>query len=154
MLDVSKDVDNADEKKEPSIPCFRCGICCSRYQVGMSPAEAQRIADELGISWEKFIEGYTDRRWPGTKSFLLCQSRGTCVFLKSDEGSNNTSCLIHPFRPSSCREWTASQYRPECQEGLYKYWGIKVNPGGKLQGTKVRMQRFQSFLRSLDNKQI
>jgi Fe-S-cluster containining protein len=148
MLDILKDTDGIREQKEPLIECFRCGICCSRYQVRLSLVEARRIANELVISWEKFLEKYTDHHWPGTRSFLLTQSHGTCIFLKQGKAGKSTSCLIHQFRPSSCREWKPSQYRPECKEGLDKYWGLKVSPEGKLQGNKVNIKRFQAFFKS------
>ena len=32
---------------EPLIACFRCGICCTEYQVNLSLTEGQRIADRL-----------------------------------------------------------------------------------------------------------
>lgn len=150
MSDVLKDTDGNGKQEESSIPCFRCGVCCSRYQVRMSLIEAHRIADELGVSWDEFVERYTDRYWPGTESFLLRHSNGACIFLKPDEDSNIASCLIHPFRPSSCREWNSSQYHPECQEGLNKYWGLKISPEGNLQDTNDRIKRFQSFWKSLE----
>jgi hypothetical protein len=34
---------------ESLIACFRCGICCTEYQVNLSLAEGQRIADRLGL---------------------------------------------------------------------------------------------------------
>lgn len=144
-----KDTDGDGEQEEPLIPCFRCGICCIKFQARMNLVESKHIADKLGISWDEFTDRYLDPRWPGAESFLLNQSNGACVFLEHDEGSNISSCLIHPFRPTSCREWMPSQYHPECQEGLDKCWGLKVSSEGKLQGTEDRIQRFQSFWESL-----
>ena len=34
---------------EPFMACFRCGICCTVYQVNIGLAEGQRIADGLGL---------------------------------------------------------------------------------------------------------
>ena len=149
MLNMLKDNDGASEQEETLIPCFRCGICCTRYQARLSLTEARRINEELEISWEEFVEGYTDLNWPGTESFLIRHSTGACIFLKHEEGSSVAICLIHPFRPSSCRDWNPSQYRPECQEGLNNYWGLKISPAGKFQGAQHKIQRFQSFLESL-----
>ena len=138
-----------DEQGEHFIPCFRCGVCCTRLQVRLSLVEARRIADELGIAWGEFIERYTDHSWPGATSFLLRQVNGACIFLEHQEGGNKASCLIHRFKPSSCREWTPSLYRRECREGLAKYWGLMVSPSGQLQGTGERIKRFQSYVESL-----
>ena len=43
---------------EPLIACFRCGICCTEYQVNLSLAEGQRIAGRLGLVWEEFLNRY------------------------------------------------------------------------------------------------
>ncbi len=69
------------EPKELSIPCFRCGVCCTRYQVRLSLVEARQIADELGFDWDEWLDRYVDQRWPGTDSFLLRHCNGACVFL-------------------------------------------------------------------------
>ncbi len=86
---------------EPLIACFRCGICCTEYQVNLSVAEGQRIADRLGLVWEEFLNRYVDKSWPGIKNFLLRKRNGACVFLERIEGSKVTRCRIHAFRPSS-----------------------------------------------------
>ena len=132
--------------------CFRCGICCRRYQVRLSLTEARRIAHELGMSWDDFASQYLDKRWPGTKSLLLRQSHGACPFLEQEEDSAIASCRIHAFRPSSCREWAPGVHRPECQQGLAQYWGLRVDAQGKLKGTALKQQRFQAFLESLDSQ--
>lgn len=137
------------KQRGPFLPCFRCGVCCTKYQVRLSLVEARRIADGLGVGWEEFLGRYVDRRWPGAESFLLRRRDGACVFLEGEEDSNKTSCLIHPFKPSACREWTSSLYRRECREGLAKRWELTVSPWGTFQGTEERIQRFQSFLESL-----
>jgi Fe-S-cluster containining protein len=146
MLKVT---DNSNEQEESSIECFRCGICCSRYQVRLNQIEAKRIASELGIPWKEFITNYTDRRWPGAESFLLRHNHGACIFLSPDKVAEITTCLIYPFRPSSCQKWRPSQYRTECQEGLHKYWGLNISPDGKLKGNITSIRRFQTFLKSL-----
>lgn len=149
MLAVIDDADVSSSQEEPLLPCFRCGICCTRYQVRLSLVEARCISDEMEIGWDEFREAYLDPRWPGAESFLLRQANGACVFFEQSKDGHVATCLIHPFRPSSCRDWTASQYRRECQEGLDKYWGLKVSDEGKLQGTRGKILEFQSFLESL-----
>ncbi len=112
--------------KQLSIPCFRCGVCCTRYQVRLSLVEARQIADELGFDWDKWIDGYVDQRWPGTDSFLLRHCNGACVFLERIEAGNMTRCLIQSFKPSACREWKPSLYRRDCQEGLIKQGKLRI----------------------------
>jgi len=117
---VIKVNERGGETKELSIPCFRCGVCCTRYQVRLSLVEARQIADELGFDWDEWLDRYVDQRWPGTDSFLLRHCNGACVFLERIEARNVTRCLIQSFKPSACREWTPSLYRRDCQEGLIK----------------------------------
>ena len=106
--------------KELSIPCFRCGVCCTRYQVCLGLVEARQIADELGLDWDEWLDLYVDRRWPGTDSFLLNHRNGACIFLEQTEARNLTRCLIQSFKPSACREWMPSLYRRDCQDGLIR----------------------------------
>ena len=47
----------------PLIPCFRCGVCCTRYQVRLSLVEARRIADQL-IFWAALAQGTSRYRIP------------------------------------------------------------------------------------------
>jgi hypothetical protein len=44
--------ERGSEPKELPIPCFRCGVCCTRYQVRLSLVETKQIADELGFDWD------------------------------------------------------------------------------------------------------
>lgn len=132
---------------EFSLPCFRCGVCCTRYQVLLSQMEARRIADGLGLAGTEFRDRYADPRWSGT-DFLLRQENGACVFLRYEE-SNRTSCLIQAFKPASCQEWGASLSREECREGLSQHWGLAVSPSGRLEGSQGAREHFQTFLESL-----
>jgi Fe-S-cluster containining protein len=137
------------EQADPLILCFRCGICCAGYQVNLSLAEGRRIAGGLGLTWGKFLERYLDNRWPGVKNFLLHQRNGMCVFLEQIERSKVTRCMIHDIRPSACAEWMPSLYRKECQQGLTKYWGLRVEPSGQLDGSKQKVRKFRALLESL-----
>ena len=133
----------------PLIECFRCGICCTKYQVNLSLAEGQRIADELGFVWEEFLSRYVDKSWPGIKNFLLRKRNGACVFLERIEDSNVTHCLIYHIRPSSCIDWAPSLCRRECQKGLTSYWGLAVNLSGHLEGSTQKVREFCALLKSL-----
>jgi len=134
---------------EPLIACFRCGICCTEYQVNLSLTEGQRIADRLELVWEEFLNRYVDKSWPGIKNFLLRKRNGACVFLERIEGSKVTRCRIHAFRPSSCMDWVPSLYRRECQKGLANYWGLAVGLSGQLEGSTQKVREFCDLLESL-----
>ena len=101
----------------PPIECFRCGICCTRYQPQLSSEEAATIAKGLGMSTEDFLARYAQFTNVG---YLLRNSEKGCVFLSWEEDGARASCSIYPFRPEACRHWIASLSRHECQEGLTK----------------------------------
>ena len=134
---------------EAPIVCFRCGACCIRYQVCLTPVEARRIADDLRLPLMLFLERYVDHHWYGLESFLLRQHDGACVFLEHTEDNKKTKCLIHSMKPAACREWTPSLYRRECREGLVKYWQLTVSPSGQLEGAEEKLGDFHSFIESL-----
>jgi len=144
-LDLSESI----VQVEPSMACFRCGICCTVYQVNIGLAEGQRIADGLELVWDEFLNRYIDKSWPGTTNFLLRKRNGACVFLERIEDSKVTRCLIHPIRPSSCIDWVPGLCRRECQRGLAKYWGLAVSPSGQLEGSTQKVREFCYLLESL-----
>ncbi|RJQ38188.1 MAG: YkgJ family cysteine cluster protein [Dehalococcoidia bacterium] len=130
--------------------CFRCGVCCVKYQAILTLNEAQGIANYLEISLDIFINKYIDHSWPGTDALLISQRDGGCVFLEQDKINNNaTACLIQRVKPSICRQWNAGVYRKECQDGLFKYWKIRVSHTGLLEGDEERLRDFHSFVASL-----
>jgi len=137
------------EPGDPFILCFRCGLCCIGHRVRLRLVEARRIADGLRIAWHQLEDKYVDQHWPGAESFFLRQSQGRCIFLKQEERGYKASCLIHPFKPLSCREWMPSLFRRECQAGLANYWGLSVSPRGQLQGPDKKLRDFLFFLESL-----
>ena len=146
---MASDLTQYSEETESIIRCFRCGICCTVYQVRMELPEAQQIAENLGLSWHDFLSTYTDKSWPGVESLLICHHNGACVFLECSETSKMTMCQIHAFRPSSCRNWEASIQQPECQKGLLKDWNLTVSTSGRLEGSDSDLQSFYEFLGSL-----
>ena len=143
------DLIEGKEKVESPIACFRCGICCTEYQVNFSLAEGQRIADRFGLVWGEFLNRYVDKSWPGINNFLLRKRNGACVFLKRIRGSKVTRCRIHAFRPSSCIDWEPGLYHRECQKGLADYWGLTVNLSGQLEGSSQNAREFYDLLESL-----
>lgn len=140
----------SSRKSAFSIACLRCGECCTRYQVRMDAAEAARIAGDMGISLERFIEIYTDSRWPGRRSLLLRHHEGRCIFL--DMGSRDlgtAACIIHPFKPSSCREWDSSLGNPECRVGLMKISGVFTGQSSEVISPEEGLELFQAHLDAL-----
>ena len=141
--------DHYCEQASTVIPCFRCGISCTRHQVRLDMIEAKRIADGSGLALEIFADTYLDQHHPEARSFLIRQRDGACVFLKRVKADKRANCLIHSFKPSACREWTPSLYRRECPEGLVRHWGVTVNSSGQLHGPEEATQAFRLFLESL-----
>ena len=101
----------------PPIECFRCGICCTRYQPPIEPEEVETIARGLGLSPDDFLSEYVQITVAG---YLLRRTEKGCVFLDWEEAEVTANCRIHPFRPEACRNWVPSLSRRECQEGLMR----------------------------------
>ncbi len=99
------------------IDCFRCGICCQRYQPGVGQEEIETIAATLGIGKEEFISRYVQQA-PVKEGFLLRRSERGCLFLSRDEVDGRARCAIYQVRPKACRDWAASLLRQECRQGL------------------------------------
>jgi len=104
--------------EQTPIPCFRCGICCTRYQPPLTAEDIDNIASALGISRSKCLSKYAVKV-PIKEGYLLKHTEKGCVFLAWDE-DGKARCTIHPSRPKACREWTPSLSKPECLEGLAK----------------------------------
>lgn len=140
-------VDESVPKRE-AISCFRCGVCCMKYSPRVTAAEAEHIAESLGVSLEAFLERYVDDSWFEPGFYLLDTQDSTCIFLAESEDVRMKSCRIHSIRPQSCREWQPGLDRKECLEGLQKLWGLMVDSSGRLQGSEEKIQEFWSVLKS------
>src|SRR5207237_9457141 len=67
-----------------TIPCFRCGVCCRRWQPLLSRLEAGRLASFLGLATAELLDRYT-RPYPlDDDAFMLNERDGGCVFLRFD----------------------------------------------------------------------
>ena len=119
------------------------------YQPRLDLSESRSIADALGLGLYDFLKKYADKRWPGSESFLLRKSRGACIFLKRMLDRKQAVCIIHPSRPSACRDWMPGMHQRECCEGLSKYWGLVVSASGEIMGNSRRIQQFRRFQESL-----
>jgi Fe-S-cluster containining protein len=131
--------------------CFRCGTCCSRYQPRLSLNEAHNLADKLKVSWEDFLEQYTDRRWPGTQSFLIRAHNDACLFLQTPANKKQRLCLIHLYKPACCREWQSGLDHPECRQGLFDIWRLIVDSTGHLCGSPENVQEFEVYVNTLSS---
>ena len=140
---------NGTHQTETESTCFRCGVCCIKYQGIVTITEARQIADIFKISLETFHDRYVDEAWPDPENFLLAIYQGACVFLNQRQDSKVTSCQIHTIRPQVCQEWLPGWHRSECREGLSRCWGLTVSPSGKLQGSRQKIRDFNAFLESL-----
>jgi Fe-S-cluster containining protein len=141
-----------DEKGEPAFPCFRCGICCSGYQIYMNRAEAQILAKNIGVTWQVFIDCYLDPRWPGTETLVVRHNAGKCPFLDQPADSIFGLCRIHEFKPFCCHQWQASLDRKECRQGLSRYWNLSVGENGELEGSPEDILCFQTLIESLSEE--
>jgi Fe-S-cluster containining protein len=129
--------------------CFRCGECCSRYQVLLDKEEEIRLSEYLDMPLGEFIGKYTDPRWPGIDRYLIKQISGKCVFLKSK--GNEFLCSIHEVKPRPCQEWSPGLSRIECRSGLRKCWNVIAADDGKtISGSVYDVEAFQKFLDSLE----
>jgi Fe-S-cluster containining protein len=133
-----------------TIPCFRCGTCCSRFQARIDISEAHRICHEIGLNLDRFVAEFTDTRWPGTKSFLIKHINGECIFLRSSDNPRQFLCSIHEFKPICCLDWKPGVDLNECKEGLSKRWSLEADTTGGLRGTQESVQLFSQYVHSLD----
>ena len=147
--------DGVTESRYPSAQtktlreCFRCGVCCMKYQAPLNSVEAKYIADYLGLSLEVFLDRFTNHRWLVGPDSLLCHVNGACVFLNREQEGKLNNCRIHPVRPKACRDWQPGIDRQECRDGLARCWQLSVNSAGQLEGSKEKLNEFQSFFKSL-----
>lgn len=142
-------MDGKISNTEIDFPCFRCGVCCTCYQVYIKLPEAKELAANLKLSLGEFLNSYTDPHWPGKETFLIRHQNGACIFLKRTQGGKVTQCSIHAFRPQDCRNWIPKIDKPECQKGL-SAWGLQVSSTGELSGATENLKRFSLLLESLN----
>ncbi len=137
----------------PSIPCFRCGLCCTRYQPPLTGEEAESIAGALGMTLDVFMDRYVDDSWFEPGVFLLDSDSDACVFLEPASEGGVSSCRIHSLRPQACRDWAPGLHQKECLEALSQDWGLTASPAGKLLGSKEDLRKFRAFVQSLARAQ-
>ena len=116
-----------------------------KYSPKATAAEAEHIADSLGVSLETFLERYVDDSWFEPGFYLLDTHDDACIFLTETGDKRIYSCCIHSVRPQVCREWQPGLERKECLEGLNKCWGLTVDAAGRLQGSEDMVKEFRAL---------
>jgi Fe-S-cluster containining protein len=107
--------ENNGAQEAGAMPCRRCGVCCTRHQAHVGPADIERISGFLGIvpgNWGKL---YNDARWNFGEDSLIRQVNGACTFLKYENGL--ACCTIHEVRPACCADWQPDPDKKECRAG-------------------------------------
>ncbi len=106
---------------EAAIPCFRCGVCCEKWQPLLGPDALRQVAASLGLTLRTFNRRYT-RPYPLRRGWRQFKATPTgCVFL--DVSAGRAACTIHPHRPQVCRDWHAGLEKRECLVGLQALGG-------------------------------
>lgn len=146
---VSQDSPGGAVPAGTPIACFRCGLCCMRYQPPVTTAEAESIAGALGLELDVFLDRYVDDSWFEPGRFLLDTDSGACIFLGDTQDGRTRTCRIHPLRPRACRDWQPGLHQKECLEALERDWGLTASPSGKLIGPRASLSRFRAFATSL-----
>ncbi|MEK6979078.1 MAG: YkgJ family cysteine cluster protein [Candidatus Micrarchaeota archaeon] len=95
--------------------CLRCGNCCTRFGVCVTPFDIERIKKETGLKPEEFLDIVPDfpnreRKEPAIlidgKPFILVLKRKRkqdeiCNFYSED----GQGCMIYDSRPMLCRTY-------------------------------------------------
>lgn len=114
-------------KENQSFECLRCGDCCKWHgYVRLSPDEADRIAESLGLEKRDFVDKMTYVT-PDRKSLSLNENEdGSCIFFSV----NPPGCEIYENRPSQCRDfptrWKSRSEKFRCRtEILHRTEGMQ-----------------------------
>lgn len=94
------------ELKLEHFECKRCGNCCRGDGfVKITPVDARRIANFLNITLPEFYRIYTVKFYNVT--WLKDKLNKDCIFLE------NNLCLIHPAKPTQCRDFPLKWRTPD-----------------------------------------
>lgn len=130
--------------------CTQCGNCCSGPSgyVWFTDAEAERMAEYLGVTVAEFLERHT-RKVAGRPSLdEVKRKRGQydCIFLRRDE-QGKSQCSIYPVRPTQCRTWPFWPENIRSQRDWDE--AAKTCPGmGRADGDFVPVERVRILVRS------
>jgi Fe-S-cluster containining protein len=104
-------------EKVDTVPCFRCGSCCTNFLVKLASIDIRVLSKRFGISNRNFIHQYAKKTPIGP---VLRQIGNRCIFLSYDRDNTRSNCDVYTHRPEVCRNYLPSLYRDECLEGLKK----------------------------------
>ncbi len=88
--------------------CTMCGRCCTGPEgyVLVSDAEAQALADRLGLPLAEFLDRYTHQLSVGRSLIEKLTPHGhDCVFLDRTRVPGKAVCGVYEDRPAQCRTW-------------------------------------------------
>jgi len=116
--------------------CIRCGECCRRFLVTLTPGEAMNLARKYGIPMVA----------RGVKYIMPCKADGSCLFLEEEDGV--AVCTIYFERPYVCRMYPFHVSRRDLgggddalyvdRDGLKLYVYVDVTCRGVGRGRPVR----------------
>jgi len=108
---------NSQSSQKPeTMPCRRCGVCCSRHQAYVKDKDIERITAFLGITREEWNKNYDEHRWQFDNYTLIRHGDGGCAFLRYE--NELAACAIYSVRPACCADWEPGPEKRECREGL------------------------------------
>ncbi|MBS7660005.1 MAG: YkgJ family cysteine cluster protein [Candidatus Bathyarchaeia archaeon] len=100
--------------------CLRCGRCCSSGpNVGLTAFDILRIAEHLGVEWQKLRGRHIIAVIADTIAIpiLMDKGGGRCVFLEVLNGTPH--CSIYPARPMKCKIYPFILYSSGNKDTLY-----------------------------------
>lgn len=104
-----------EERLAQEFVCKRCGACCRvPGYVRITDADADALAEALGLSPEDFLETYTELSPSRTGLVLKSPPEAPCMFL-----TDENLCRVHAVRPQQCRDypsrWRSAEIEAVCQ---------------------------------------
>ena len=79
------------------VDCTRCANCCKTMNIKLSDEDARRIAKQLNMEIDDFVETYLE---PDDEDGPYKFREKPCPFLGDDD-----RCTIYDVRPTVCREY-------------------------------------------------
>jgi len=91
--------------------CLRCGRCCTRFAVCITPFDIVRIAQATGMEPEKFMDIVPEPpARERTEPALMIEGMPSLIVLKRDGKSvccfySESGCKVYSGRPMLCRSY-------------------------------------------------
>ena len=94
--EVDRQIHNLHQKAFAEIDCLACANCCKTTGPLLVPKDISRMAHQLNISAQDFIDSYLKIDEDNDYIFKSMP----CPFLGDDN-----YCTVYEFRPKACREY-------------------------------------------------